>query len=101
MEGGMRRLAMVILWPSFLVAAMAEGFFFSLLDPSDVHLGGMHLPLQPVAAYSLGFLMFWVCCALACMLSYYLANVPGGRDPPLYRGGFRGWVGGGVAYSRG
>jgi hypothetical protein len=83
MEAGMRRLAMVILWPSFLVAAMAEGFFFSLLDPRDLHLGGVHLALSPLAAYSLGFFMFWLFCALACMLSYYLANVPGERQPPL------------------
>jgi hypothetical protein len=83
MKAGMRRLAMVILWPSFLVAAMAEGFFFSLLDPGEIQLGGMHLPLQPLATYTLGFLMFWLFCALACMLSYYLANVPADRQPPL------------------
>ena len=76
----MRRLAMVILWPSFLVAAMAEGFFFSLLDPEDLHLGGARL--SPLAAYSLGFFMLWLFCALAAMLSYYLANVPGDREPP-------------------
>ena len=79
----MRRLAMIILWPSFLVAAMAEGFFFSLLDPNEIQLGGMHLPLTPLAAYTLGFLMFWVFCALASMLSCYLANVPGDQQPPL------------------
>jgi hypothetical protein len=83
MGGGMLRLAMVILWPSFLVAALAEGFFFSLLDPNDIQLGGMQLPLQPLAAYTLGFLMFWLFCALACMLSLYLANVPSDRNPPL------------------
>ena len=65
------------------VAAMAEGFFFSLLDPGDIQLGGMHLPLEPLAAYTLGFLMFWLFCALACMLSYYLANVPADQKPPL------------------
>jgi hypothetical protein len=27
--------------------------------------------------------MFWLFCALACMLSYYLANVPNDRQPPL------------------
>ena len=38
----MLRLAMLILWPSFLVAIMAEGFFFSLFDPVDLLLvGGM------------------------------------------------------------
>lgn len=79
----MRRLAMVILWPSFLVAGMAEGFFFSLIDPQDLHLGGAPFALSPLAAYTLGFFAFWLFCALAAMLSYYLANVPGDRQPPL------------------
>jgi hypothetical protein len=83
MEAGMRRLAMVILWPSFLVAAMAEGFFFSLLDPNEMQLGGMHIPMSPLAAYSLGFFMFWLFCALACMLCYYLATVPADHQPPI------------------
>jgi len=79
----MRRLAMVILWPSFLVAAMAEGFFFSLLDPHDLHLGGVGFALSPLAIYTVGFFLFWMFCALAAMLSYYLANVPADRQPPL------------------
>lgn len=79
----MRRLAMVILWPSFLVAAMAEGLFFSLLDPQDLRLGGEGITLSPLAAYSLGFFLFWLFCALAAMLSYYLANVPDDRQPPI------------------
>lgn len=83
MAAGMRRLAMVILWPSFLVAAMAEGFFFSLLDPKDMQLGGMPVAISPLAAYSLGFFMFWLFCALACMLTYYLATVPADRQPPI------------------
>ena len=50
----MRRLAMVILWPSFLVAAMAEGFFFSLLDPLDLHLGGVGFALSPLDRREVG-----------------------------------------------
>lgn len=79
----MRRLAMVILWPSFLVAAMAEGFFFSLVDPQDLQLGGSSLSLSPMAIYTLGFFLFWMFCSLAAMLSYYLANVPNDHQPPI------------------
>ena len=51
----MLRLAMLILWPSFLVAIMAEGFFFSLFDPVDLLLVGGHVDLPPIAAYTIGF----------------------------------------------
>lgn len=82
----MRRLAMVILWPSFLVAAMAEGLFFSLFDPRDLLLESARLStlaVSPLGAYTIGFFLFWTFCALAAMLSHYLANVPGERQPPI------------------
>lgn len=66
----MLRLAMVVLWPSFLAAAMAEGLFFSLVEPETLW------SLQPVAMYSIGFFFFWTFCALASMLTYYLVVMP-------------------------
>jgi hypothetical protein len=66
----MRRLAMTVLWPSFLAAAMAEGLFFSLFEPELLSA------LAPAAVYSIGFFMFWIMCALASMLTYYLVAVP-------------------------
>jgi hypothetical protein len=79
----MLRLAMTTLWPSFLVAILAEGFFFSLFDPLELlHLGGdtgIHLPA--IAVYTIGFFFFWGFCALASMLTYYLANVPNDKPP--------------------
>lgn len=72
----MLRLAMKILWPSFLVAIVAEGFFFSLFDPFELlHIGGQH-ELPPIAGYTLGFFFFWVFCSLASLLTYYLNNLP-------------------------
>ena len=65
----MLRLAMLILWPSFLVAIMAEGFFFSLFDPVDLLLVGGHVDLPPIAAYTIGFFFFWSFCSLAAILS--------------------------------
>jgi hypothetical protein len=81
----MLRLALTTLWPSFLVAILAEGFFFSLFDPRDlVHIGGdFPVQLPPIAVYTLGFFFFWIFCALASMLTYYLSHVPNDRDPPF------------------
>jgi hypothetical protein len=79
----MLRMVTGILWPSFLVAIIAEGFFFSLFDPHDLVLVGTHIELPAIAAYTLGFFFFWTFCALASMLTYYLLHVPGDRNPPF------------------
>jgi hypothetical protein len=76
----MKRIAMTVLWPSFLAAALAEGCFFSLFEPDELaHLGGA--ALSPMAVYSIGFFLFWTLCALASTLSCYLAMVPAGDAP--------------------
>ncbi len=77
----MLRLAMLILWPSFLAAIMAEGFFFSLFDPVDLLLVGGHVDLPPIAAYTIGFFFFWSFCSLAAMLSCYLLRTEDGQPP--------------------
>lgn len=76
------RLAMSVLWPSFLAAALAEGCFFSLFDPAELaHLGGA--ALSPMAVYTIGFFGLWTLCALASMLTCYLIVVPPGERPPF------------------
>jgi hypothetical protein len=77
MRQGMRRLAMTVLWPSFLAASIAEGCFFSLFEPD------LLWPMPPVAVYSIGFFFFWTLCALASMLTYYLVTVPEDHNPPF------------------
>jgi hypothetical protein len=77
MRQGMRRLAMTVLWPSFLAAAMAEGMFFSFVEPDALWA------LPPLAIYSAGFFFFWSLCALASMLTYYLVTVPEDHAPPF------------------
>lgn len=77
----MARLMMVVLWPSFLVAIVAEGFFFSLFDPYDLSLFGAETSVSPLAVYSIGFFCFWVFCALASMLTCYLMGVPNENHP--------------------
>lgn len=73
----MLRLTMVILWSSFLTAIIAEGCFFSLFDPRELLLGSQQIELSPLAAYTIGFFIFWIFCALASLLTCYLIKVPG------------------------
>ena len=79
----MIRLAMSILWPSFLVAIVAEGFFFSVFDPADLMLVGGHVDLPPIAAYTIGFFFFWAFCSLASMISIYLLRTELPNQPPF------------------
>lgn len=73
----MRRMA-VVLWASFLVAIVAEGVVFSMLDPLAVFSGERHAALPPVAVYTLGFFLFWFFGTLAGLLSAYLLAQPAG-----------------------
>ena len=73
---------LIILWPSFLAAILAEGSFFSLFDPHALFNFGDRFALSPIAGYSIGFFFFWADCALASLLTFYLIvppNVPSHR----------------------
>lgn len=76
----MRRFAISILWPSFMVAIAAEGFFFSLFDPHDLTLAGDRIVLPHAAIYTLGFFFFWLFCSLASSLTCYLLMVPADKN---------------------
>jgi len=73
----MQRLAMTVLWPSFLVSIVAEGFLFSMVDPQEIILAHNLIDLSPHGIYTIGFFCIWLFCAMACALTYYLATVPG------------------------
>jgi hypothetical protein len=62
------------LWPSFLVAIAASGVYFSLFDPVDLDVFGMHIDANPLAAYSMGFFAFWMLGAISSMLTLMLAR---------------------------
>ncbi len=68
----MLKLAMTVLWPSFISAILAEGLFFSVFDPADLVLVGGQVELEPLGAYTMGFFFFWTVCAIASMISLYL-----------------------------
>ncbi|NYT81693.1 hypothetical protein H0A70_09400 [Alcaligenaceae bacterium] len=68
--------AMLILWPSFLLAAATSATVFALVDPLDItFLGHIHASRQQV--YAGGFFLFWLMAAVSSALTLHLA--PRGR----------------------
>ena len=61
-----------VLWPSFLVAGIAEGIFFTLIDPQELYLLGEPVHFSSLATYSIGFFCFWAICAASSMATCYL-----------------------------
>ena len=69
----MKRLALQILWPAFLMAGVLEVLVFAMVDPSELHgLGGAPLDAPRQAVYTLGFLAFWAVIATACSITALL-----------------------------
>jgi hypothetical protein len=68
------RALMWILWPSFLVAVPASGIYFSLFDPVDLDIFGVHIAANRIAAYTIGFIAFWTLGAASSMLTFVLAR---------------------------
>ncbi|MFW2454886.1 hypothetical protein, partial [Methyloversatilis discipulorum] len=57
--GRFGRLFALVSWPSFLVAAVAETVFFSLINPRELYLLGEPVHFSPLATYTIGFFGFW------------------------------------------
>ncbi len=77
------RLALTVIWCSFLSASAATMVFFAFVDPSPVVA-----VLKPTGAlpgrtelYSLGFLFFFGVCLLSAALTVWLIK-PQTRDKP-------------------
>ena len=47
-----------VLWPSFLVAGIAEVVFFTVIAPQELYLFGQPVYFSPIATYSIGFFGF-------------------------------------------
>jgi len=63
---------MWVLWPSFLVAGVAEGIFFTVIDPQELYLFGEAVHLSKIATYSIGFFGFWAVCAASSFTTCFL-----------------------------
>ena len=60
-----------VLWPSFLMSGLATILFFTLIDPADLVIQHQGVELSRIAAYSIGFLLFWILTACTCALTCY------------------------------
>lgn len=51
---------MIVLWPAFLMACVATGLFFSLVDPMELIVLDERLKVNILGAYTIGFFIFWL-----------------------------------------
>ncbi len=65
-----------VLWPAFLVAAVAELIVFAVIDPDDLHLFGVPVELGRMPIYTIGFFFFWAVAAAASALTVFLQRSP-------------------------
>jgi len=61
-----------VLWPAFVAAGIAEGVFFTLIDPRQLYLLGEPVALSAMATYSIGFLLFWLVCIGSSLMTYFM-----------------------------
>ena len=62
-----------VLWPSFMVAIVATGLFFSAFDPDDLFPFGEQTEVSRLGIYSIGFLLFWLVSAISGIGTLYFA----------------------------
>lgn len=65
-----------VLWPSFLVAGVAEVLFFTVINPQELYFFGERVEFSLVATYSIGFFAFWMICAASSLLTIFLQRGP-------------------------
>lgn len=61
-----------ILWPSFIVAGIAEGLFFTVIDPQELYFFGQEVHFSKIGMYSIGFFLFWLTCAASSLMTVLL-----------------------------
>ncbi len=62
-----------VLWPSFMVAIVATGLFFSAFDPVDLFPFGKETGISRLGVYTLGFFAFWLITAASGVGILYFA----------------------------
>ena len=70
--GRLPRIAMSILWPSFLMACVSSGVLFSLVDPVELVLLDSQVHLSQLGTYTVGFFLFWFLGAISSSLTALL-----------------------------
>lgn len=68
----MKHTIMHVLWPSFIVAGIGEGIFFTVFDPQELYLFGEPTTLSRMAIYSVGFFLCWAFAAASSAFTCFL-----------------------------
>lgn len=63
---------MWILWPSFVVAGLAEGLIFTLINPADLMFFDQPVEIPKEGVYTLGFFVLWFFCALSSAMTLFI-----------------------------
>lgn len=76
MHGELAQRLLRVIWPAFLVAAVAETIFFALFDPVEIQFFGAPAGLTREAVYTLGFFFFWGIGSASSALTVFLSRSP-------------------------
>jgi hypothetical protein len=83
------KIAIWVLWPSFLVGAAANALCFAVFDPAQFHAHWELLPETRIGTYTVGFFAFWAISASSSALTCFLqrsAHELNRRTCPLSNG---------------
>jgi len=69
------------LWLSFLMAGIATGVFFSVIDPLDLKYCVNFPEVNRTTAYSIGFFLFWLLTASSSLLAVFFIYPSKQTDP--------------------
>ncbi len=68
------RLAVLVLWPSFLAACLLEALVFSMVDPGEIHWPGQMPQPSRQSVYTVAFFLFWLITSACSGLAIWLAK---------------------------
>ena len=71
-----------VLWPSFIVAGIAEIVFFTVFDPQELYLFGAPVHFSATATYSIGFFGFWLVCAASSLMTLFFQRTASQINAP-------------------
>ena len=63
-----------ILWPSFMMAIVLTGIFFSTFDPVEIAYYMGVTDISHLGAYTIGFFLFWLAGAMNGLLAIYFSE---------------------------
>jgi len=73
----LRQRAMLILWPSFVMAGVLEMLTFAVVDPMSLHwFGADPIEWSRSAVYSVTFFIFWLVISMSGAITQLLESPP-------------------------